>query len=244
MKEKNSQHWTSDPEKVEAFVLHRIDKSERVSCTAHLNRCEECRRIVQEERELVAGIRYVGRKEMKLRLKQWIKHRQGKRIDWTQAASLAAAIILMLGAVFTIRWFTDFDQSKTRSHDIVLKSDDSSQRSLWIIGKVVEQKRVFRGTISERSSSFILKQGNVTRTVCLRSALTAELPLAMRTFDESNLQTLFERTSDGLQLTIYSITASNSVTTGIEAVTADSLIVYFQGRQIAYHIPGGWAGKM
>jgi hypothetical protein len=244
MKEKNSQHWASDPEKVEAFVLHRIDESERVSCTAHLNQCEECRRIVQEERELVAGIRYVGHKEMKRRVRQWVQSGQGKQFDWTQAASLAAAIILMLGAVFTIRWFTDFNQSKTRSHEIVLKSDDASQRSLWIIGKVVEQKRVFRGTILENSSSFIIKQGNVTQTVSIRSALTAELPLTMRTYDESNLQTLFERTSNGLQLTIYSISASNSFTTGIEAVTADSLIVYFQGRQIAYHIPGGWVGKI
>ncbi len=244
MKEKNSQHWASDPEKVEAFVLHRINESERVSCTTHLNQCEGCRRAVQEERELVAGIRYVGRKEMKLRLKQWIQHDQGTRFDWTQIASLAAAIVLMLGAVFTIRWFTDFNQIKTRLHEIVLKSDNSSQRSTWIIGKVVEQKRVFRGTILKNSSLFILKQGNVTRTVSIRSALTAELPLTMRTSDESNLQTLFERTPDGLQLTIYSIPASNSAITGIEAVTADSLIVYFQGQQIAYHIPGGWAGKI
>ena len=244
MKEKNLQHWASDPEKVEAFVLHRIDESERVSCTAHLNQCEECRRVIQEERELVAGIRYAGRKEMKLRLKRWIQRGQGKRFDWIQAASLAAAIILMLGAVFTIRWFTDFNQRKMRSHEIVLKSDDSSQRSLWIIGKVVEQKRVFRGTISERRSSFIIKQGKVTRTVSIQSALTAELPLSMRISSESNLQTLFKRTSDGLQLTIYSNAVSNSLTTGIEAVTADSLVVYFRGQQIAYHIPGGWAGKI
>jgi hypothetical protein len=244
MKEKKSQHWAFDPEKVEAFALHRIDESERVTCTAHLNHCGECHRIVQEEQELVTGIRSVGRKEMKFRLKQWIQHGQEKQFDWIRVASLAAAIILMLGAVITIRWFTDFNQSKTRSHDIVLKSDNSSQRSLWIIGKVVEQKRIFRGTISDRSSSFIIKQGNVTRTVSIRSALTAELPLTIKTSDELNLQTLFERTSNGLQLTIYSMTASNSVTTGIEAVTTDSLVVYFQGRQIAYHIPGGWAGKM
>jgi hypothetical protein len=30
----------------------------------------------------------------------------------------------------------------------------------------------------------------------------------------------------------------------IEAITSDSLIVYFRDQQIAYHIPGGWAGKM
>jgi len=244
MKKKNLQHWASDHEKVEAFVLHRIDESESVSCDAHLNQCEECSHIVQEERELVAGIRYFGRKEMKLRLKQWIDRGQGKQFDWTQAASLAAAIILMIGAVFTVRWFTDLNQSKTRSHEIVLKNEDSSQRSLWIIGKVVEQKRIFRGTLSENSSSFIIKQGNATRTISIRSALTAGLPLSMRTSGESNLQTLFERTPDGLQLTIYTSTAQNSVTTGIEAVTADSLIVFIQGRQIAYHIPGGWAGKI
>ena len=209
-----------------------------------MNQCEECRRVVQHERELVAGIRYAGRIEMKRRVRQWVQSRQGRQFAWTQIASIAAAIVLMLGAVFTIRWYTDFNQSKTRAHEIVLKSDNSSQRSIWIIGKVVEQKRVFRGTLSENSSSFIIKQENVTRTVSIRSALTSELPLLMRRSDESNLQTLFERTSYGLQLTIYSIAASNSVTTGIEALSADSLIVYIQGRQIAYHIPGGWAGKI
>jgi hypothetical protein len=244
MKKKYTQHWAVDPEKVESFVLHRMDESERVSCTTHLNQCEECRRVVQEEQELVAGIRYIGHKEMKRRLNQRIQNGQEQQFDWTQAASLAAAILLMLGAVFTIRWFTDFNQSKTRSHEIVLKSDDPSQRSLWIIGKVIEQKRVFHGTVSENSSSFIFKQGIVIRTVSIRSALTSELPLTMRTSDESNLQTLIERTSNGLQLTVYSNTKPNSIKTGIEAVSADSLIVYIQGRQIAYHIPGGWAGKI
>jgi hypothetical protein len=140
MKEKNSQHWASDPEKVEAFVLHRIDESKRVSYTAHLDQCDACRQVVQEERELIAGVRYIGRKEMKLRLKQWIQRGQGKRFDWTQAASLAAAIILMLGAVFTGRWFFDVEKEKTQVHEIVLQENKPEEQAIWIIGKVIEIK--------------------------------------------------------------------------------------------------------
>jgi hypothetical protein len=66
----------------------------------------------------------------------------------------------------------------------------------------------------------------------------------MRNVDESSIQTLLERTPDGLQLTLYTDTSTDSLSAGIEAVTTDSLIVYFRGQQIAYHIPGGWAGKI
>jgi hypothetical protein len=244
MKYEHAQHWASDPETVEAFILHRINQTEQLQLAAHLDLCDACRHIVQEERELIAGIRHAGRREMKLRLKQWIQRDHEKRFDWTQAASLAAAIVLMLGAVFAIRWFTDLNQNKTRQHEIVLKNDDSAQRSVWIMGKVVVKQRIFRGTLSVRNSSFMIRQGTITQTVSIRRAHVAELPPNMRNVDNSDICTFLERTPHGLQLTLYSETTADSLATGIEALTSDSLIVFSQGRQIAYHIPGGWAGKM
>lgn len=136
-----SYHWTSDQEKLEAFVLDRIDKKERALLVAHLEKCEECSRRVQEERELLAGIRRFGRLEMKRRLKMRLRRDRGRRFEWTQAASLAAAIVVMLGAVFAIRWFIDSEQSKTRTREIILSENKESkpaERALWIIGKIVE----------------------------------------------------------------------------------------------------------
>jgi hypothetical protein len=244
MNQEQSQHWASDQEKVEAFIFHRIDQAEQMQMAAHIDLCDECRHIVQEERELIAGIRYAGRGEMKLRLKQWIRRDHEKRFDWTQAASLAAAIVLMLGAVFAIRWFTDLNESTGRQHEIVLNHDDSSQRSLWIMGTVLVKQRVFRGTLSVRNPSFIIRQGTITQTVSIRRTPMADLPLNMKNVDNAAIRTFLERTPRGLQLTLYMDTITDSLATGIEALTSDSLIVYVQGQQIAYRIPGGWAGKM
>jgi hypothetical protein len=244
MNERNSQHWTSDQEKLEAFLFHQIDEKNRDHLAAHLEQCNECRQVVQKEKELIAGIRQYGRREMKLRLKQLIQNDQRKRFDWTQVASLAAAVVLMLGAVFAIRWFTDFEHTKTRTHEIALKSDEPSHRSLWITGKVVVRKRMFHGTLSQQNSSFLIKQGNITQIVSISHASVTELPSKLRTIDGSNIQTLLERTPGGLQLTLYTDIKSDTVSSGIEAITSDSLIVYLQGQQIAYHIPGGWAGRI
>jgi hypothetical protein len=244
MNETTSQHWTSDPEKLEAFVFHRVNEKEQIKLTAHLKQCNKCRQLVQEERELISGIRRFGRIEMKGRLKLRLRREQSRRVEWTQMASIAAAVVIMLGAVFTIRWFVDFDQNKNHSREIVFKESEPSRRALWITGKVIVQTRTFRGALSERSSSFMIKQGNTTQTVSIRRAGIAELPSTMKNVDESIVQTFLERTPNGLRLTLYIDSTSGSLATGIETVSLDSLIVYFRGQQIAYHIPGGWAGKM
>jgi hypothetical protein len=137
-----SYHWTSDREKLEAFVLDRIEKNERALLVAHLEKCEECKRRVQEERELLAGIRRFGRVEMKRRLKLRARRDQGRRFEWTHAASLAAAIVIMLGAALAIRWFINVEQS-TKTREIIISENKESkpgERALWIIGRIVEIK--------------------------------------------------------------------------------------------------------
>jgi hypothetical protein len=89
-----------------------------------------------------------------------------------------------------------------------------------------------------------VKQGNATQTISIKYAQLADLPTARRTGDESIIPTLLDQTSAGLQLTVFTNAPGQSMTTGIESVSAESLIVYVKGQQIAYTIPGGWAGKM
>jgi len=244
MSERQSKHWTTNIEDIESYLLHRLDETKEKEFTEHLHQCEECRLRVQRERELIAGIRRFGQSEMKRRFKQRMRREQERRFEWTQAASIAAAVILMFTAVFAIRWFTDIEQNKTRNHEIAFKKSDVSQRSLWLTGKVITQTRTFRGTLSDRTPSFVVKQGNATQTISIKYAQLADLPTARRTGDESIIPTLLEQTSAGLQLTVFTNAPGQSMTTGIESVSAESLIVYVKGQQIAYTIPGGWAGKM
>ena len=161
-------------ENIEPYLMHQLDEVKEQEFTEHLQMCEECRLRVQKEQELIAGIRRFGRLEMKRRLNQRIQREQGRRFEWTQVASIAAAVVLMFAAVFMIRWFTDFEHGKTRNREIALKKNEVSQRSLWITGKVIIQPRTFRGTLSDRTSSFVIKQGNVTQTISIKYAQLAD----------------------------------------------------------------------
>ncbi len=137
-----SHHWTSDIEKLEAFVRNKLDKKEMSLLSAHLENCEECRKKVEEEKNVRAGIQGFGRMELKRRLKSRLQRERGRRLEWTHVASLAAAIVIVLGAVFTIRYFVDFKQQKLKVQEIVINgnkentADESKpeERSLWIIG--------------------------------------------------------------------------------------------------------------
>ena len=103
----------------------------------------------------------------------------------------------MFTAVYTIRWFTDFEHGKTRTREIAFDEKQCSQRSLWITGKVISQARAFQGTLSDRTSSFVIKQGNATQTISIKYAQLADLPPAKRTDDESIIPTFLEQTSTG-----------------------------------------------
>lgn len=244
MSNKQSKHWTTSVDNIETYLLHQLDEIKEQEFKVHLQECEECRITVQKEQELIVGIRRYGRLEMKRRIKQRMRREQGRRFEWTQVASIAAAVVLMFAAVFMIRWFTDFEHGKTRNREIALNKSEASQRSLWITGKIIIQPRTFRGTLSDRTSSFVVKQGNSTQTISIKYAQLTDLPSTKRIDDESIIPTFLEQTSEGLQLTIFTSASERSLTMGIETVSAESLIVYIKGQQIAYDIPGGWAGKM
>jgi hypothetical protein len=148
-----SQHWTSDEEKLEAFVLHKIiDKEEISTLAAHLEKCNECRKRVQEEREIRIGIQRFGRMEMKRRLKVRLRRDRSRRFEWTHVASLAAAIVLVFSAVFTVRWFFDAEKEKTQVREIVLQENRPEERALWIIGRVIEIKDRSRSLAHLRTS--------------------------------------------------------------------------------------------
>lgn len=325
MNNTNSHHWTLDEETLEAFVLNRIGEQEMSVLTAHLEQCDECKQRVQHEREILTGIQRFGRMEMKRRLKLRLRRDQKRRFEWTQVASLAAAVVIMLTGVFVVRWFVNSQQPATKVQEIILSKNaeqNPAERSLWIIGKVIEvhdqprsiaqfnkekQSPILADKMAEsqeeaksdisaetkmmRSSpSAAFSKGNITDTarslatqkpaslaknefevqktlsdqsttqpkvtakrdrkeikepfIVVRKGNMKELPASLKNGDASAIHTRLERTSQGIQLTFYSNSIRDTIAAHVEAVTQDSIIVTFSNRQISYHIPGGWAGKM
>jgi hypothetical protein len=237
-------HWATNPDMVEAFVLHRLEEQEMPVLTAHLEQCGECRHHVQVEKDLIAGIRRYGRMKLKYRIEQQIHSTQGKRYDWTQAVSIAAAIIFMFGTVFAVRALVDFGQNKNRTREIVVNTNKPLQRALWITGRVTITTRQYTGITPHRSNRFIVKKGDIAQTILIQHAMLSELPYTQPSDDTVSIRTFLERTSRGLQLTLYTDEIADSSLTGVEPVTDDSLIVFYRDMQIAFHIPGGWAGRM
>ena len=140
-----SKHWTLNEEKLAAYVLNKIDEKEKLVLAGHLETCAECRKRFQEEREILEGIRRYGRTEMKQRLKLRLRRDQRRRFEWINAASIAAAVVIMLGAVFATRWLFDFKPQKSDSIEIVLsepKETEAGKRPLWIIGRIIEVKDI------------------------------------------------------------------------------------------------------
>ena len=236
-------HWTADPQKLESYILHQLAEKEYELYTAHLADCGECSKRVQRERELIAGIRRYGRTEFKRRLRHRTRRDRERRFEWTQVASLAAAVLLMVGAVFAIRWFSDVEQRTSQSREIALRSDESSQHSVWIMGRVVTQ-RLEKRSAAKSSPGMIAGDKFRAADIQARRMPLADLPPDKRSDGGNAVRTLLERTKNGIRLIVYSDIVPDSSATNIEVLSADSLVVYFRGVEIAYHIPGGWNNGM
>ncbi len=103
----NSQfsHWTDDPDLLDRYVLERVGQSERTLLEQHLLECEQCQRVVQQEREFVAGITLSGRERMKERLREALKSRETNVFQRYQFISLAAAVLIILIGLGVFRFY-------------------------------------------------------------------------------------------------------------------------------------------
>jgi anti-sigma factor RsiW len=99
-------HWVENRDLLERFVLGRLNSAEAAQLEEHLQECDQCRKAVAKERELVAGIRRAGRESMKHRLAQRIERRKSGGTNWYRVAGVAAGIVLLVTVGVYNRWFT------------------------------------------------------------------------------------------------------------------------------------------
>jgi hypothetical protein len=100
-------HWTNDEALLERYVMGRVSAEDSAALGEHLSGCPECREIVRAEQQIIAGIRRVGRDELKQRLAQRVgRSSAGTMSAWYRVAGIAAAIILLVTIGIYSDWFS------------------------------------------------------------------------------------------------------------------------------------------
>jgi hypothetical protein len=107
-------HWTENEELLEQFVLGRLKPAEIAELEKHLQECDQCRKVVTNELELVAGIRLAGRESMKHKLAERLAQRKAHSATWYRVAGVAAGIVLLVAAGIYNRWFTGIETRMER----------------------------------------------------------------------------------------------------------------------------------
>ncbi len=116
MSESKNIHWVENEDLLEGFVLGRLEPAEMARLEEHLQECDQCRKAVSNERELVAGIRLAGRESVKHRLAQRIEQRKEHGANWYRVAGVAAGIVLLVTVGVYNRWFTGTETRVEKQH--------------------------------------------------------------------------------------------------------------------------------
>jgi len=102
MTEYSTQHPALDPEQVEQYVLGRLTPTEQQAFDTHLQLCAQCRRTVDAELLLAAGVRRTGRNALKKRLAASVEERPA--VPWPRIVAVAAAIVIIAGLGIIRLW--------------------------------------------------------------------------------------------------------------------------------------------
>ena len=136
MAESRNIHWTDDDELLSRFALHQLPASKEKSLSSHLSTCEKCRHAVNEETTIVAGAKLVGRAALKERLRLRLsesEHRvaasamsrpPGYQIPWTQIASVAAVVTILIAVGVYNNWFISNSWNKSSPQEQVAQKQE------------------------------------------------------------------------------------------------------------------------
>lgn len=235
-------HWAESGEKIDSYLLHRLSSDEENECAKHLAECNLCRSRVSREREIVLGVRSLGRLEMKRRLNERLRDTKENQMGWIQAVSIAAAVVFVLGGALLLQ-LAKFGE-RERSREVVFQKQPDGQ-VVWIIGKILPQRIAVPVMPVRDASSLTIAHAGLRQNVILKYADQNQLSERFRNrLDQNSVIASVMLTQEGLQLTFFLDTLQQNFSIGILPVSADSLIVEIQGKQFGYCIPGGWGKKM
>ncbi len=243
------EHWASDVDLIERYLLRRLPDGEVEVLRTHLDTCESCRTAVLHQAHLIAGIRRAGRDALKSRLRTRLARQRGP-VVWSQLASLAAALVVVTCGLLVFRFWPGESFNRTeRSREISLAPDSSLHpQPLWIIGHVTTlpvPKREKRDhdnlaqTTMGHVQGFPVTVGSATCTlrVAFAQAVRPADSGEKRMRGATTIPTLLERRGDEITLTI----PADPVLLGTDVVSVtsggDTLVVRTRIAEIVYRLP-------
>ena len=122
-------HWAEDDELRERFVLRQMEPSQARDCEAHLATCASCKNKVATEQELIAGIRHVGREDLKRRLSRRVNVPPPHVSTWRASAAIAAGMAFLLVTAVATVWVLQRqgEQTATEDQEIAQKVETESR---------------------------------------------------------------------------------------------------------------------
>lgn len=135
MTEQDGRHFGENPDLVEQYVLDRLDPALREKVDAHLRDCAECRKAVDIEKGIAAGVRTLARDEMKKRLaRRVVTLPPARAVPWPRIAAVAALLAVVVGIGLFGNWFnwrnsgTGVPQGEIAEQRTPLTANESSDK--------------------------------------------------------------------------------------------------------------------
>lgn len=149
----SSAHWTEDDEVLDRYVLGRIDPAAKRVLDEHLETCAQCQVTVRRAQELLAGIRRLGRDELKTRLARRLEGAVRPTVPWPHVISAAAVLVIAVGVAIYAFWtpletWYEGDQSRTIS-------DTASPAASVVERAHEESERTRRDDIAARNETLL-----------------------------------------------------------------------------------------
>jgi hypothetical protein len=103
MTDEGNTHFGSDEERLSAYVLGRLEESERLAMERHAATCSSCSEALRREMILAAGTRKLGREELKAELRRKIAlSREPARFPLAWSAAAALFLVAGLGVYYAL----------------------------------------------------------------------------------------------------------------------------------------------
>jgi hypothetical protein len=103
-------HPGRDPELLERYALSQLPMSQRTALDAHFRDCAECRRALEEELRLAAGVRKMARAQLKNRLASRLSQAPSFAVPWPRVFAIAAVILIVAGVSVIGIWIQHREQ--------------------------------------------------------------------------------------------------------------------------------------
>jgi hypothetical protein len=103
-------HPGRDAELLERYALNQLPTSERAVLDAHFRDCAECRRALEEELRLAAGVRQMARMQLKNRLARHLTQTPSSAVPWPRVFAIAAVLLVVAGVSVVGIWVQHREQ--------------------------------------------------------------------------------------------------------------------------------------